>query len=119
MQDGMKVGIGRHIGYQSRLGVTVAHYAEDVGGQVQFLEAALMYIDCETCGFESQCFLPLGKDYAKQLGVAITENGCSYTVKSNGVFEVKCPKGHKAEILPTEIKFRKRYKPPENRSCTK
>lgn len=66
-----------------------------------------MYIDCEACGFESKCFLPLGKDYDKQLIAAIEENGCFYSKNTNGSFAVRCPKGHGAVLLPTTLKFRK------------
>ncbi len=69
-----------------------------------------MYIDCEVCGFESKCFCPLGKDFSQQLIDAIVGEGCDYSKNSNGSFNVKCPSGHEASLLPTEAKFRKRYK---------
>jgi hypothetical protein len=70
-----------------------------------------MYIDCKTCGYESNYFLTLGPNPEERLIAAIENNGCSYS-KTNGPIAIKCPQGHDADLLPTSTKFRKRYIPP-------
>ncbi len=77
------------------------------------LHKDIMYIDCEVCGFESQCFCPLGGNYSEQVIQAAKAEGCEAIKNPNGSFLFKCPKGHEAIMLPTEIKFRKRYQYPK------
>ena len=68
-----------------------------------------MYIDCKTCGYESKCFCPLGPDYHEAMMAGVEGNGCSAIKKEDGSYVIKCPNGHDADYLPTEIKFMKRH----------
>lgn len=67
-----------------------------------------MYIDCEKCGFESECFVILGCNFNEQAVAKAKENGCTCTVNPNGSLSFQCPQGHAADLFPTELKFKKR-----------
>ncbi len=68
-----------------------------------------MYIDCKTCGFESEAFIALGPNYEEQLAAAVASVNCSVE-KCGNDWSFKCPNGHEASMLPIIIRFMKRHK---------
>jgi len=71
-----------------------------------------MYVDCKICGYESCTLLLLGAEYDKVATEIIEKDGGSMVRNTKGDWEIECPNGHDADLLPTVVKFWKRYKPP-------
>lgn len=65
-----------------------------------------MYVDCSTCNYESGEICLIGKttleSYSKRYKFTIEQDG-----------SLRCPSGHEASLLPTQIKFCKKYIPPK------